>query len=108
MKGKGHFLPGSRPESVLHLSSGIMVNAGENEQVLMPSFCALQITYTHFDEDGTVTMGRYQNPRASMGHLISNFLPDGTLSAFTFSLFCFSKINLLIVYHFGFGQPKKV
>ena len=29
--------------------------------------------YTHFDEHGTVTMGRYQDPRASMGHLISNF-----------------------------------
>ena len=69
---------------------------------------ATEVAYTHFDEHGTVTMGRYQDPRASMGHLISNFLPDGTLSAFTFSLFCCSKINLLIVYHFGFGQPKKV
>ena len=44
-----------------------------------------QHIYTHYDEHGTDTMGRYQDPRASMGHLISNFLPDGTLSALTFS-----------------------
>ena len=34
---------------------------------------ARSVPYTHFDEHGTVTMGRYQDPRASMGHLISNF-----------------------------------
>ena len=31
------------------------------------------VKYTHYDEHGTDTMGRYQDPRAYMGHLISNF-----------------------------------
>ena len=31
------------------------------------------IPYTHYDEHGTVTVGRYQDSRATMGHLISNF-----------------------------------
>ena len=40
------------------------------------------VDYTLFDESGTVTMGRYQDPRPPMGHLISNFYPDGTLSCY--------------------------
>ena len=49
----------------------------------------LYASYTLFDESGTVRVGRYQDPRASMGHLISNSKPDGTPSAFRFSLFLF-------------------
>ena len=45
--------------------------------------------YTHYDEHGTVTMGRYQDPRPKMGHLISIFQPDGTSS---FSSFCCPKL----------------
>ena len=48
-----------------------------------------------------------------MGHLISNFQPDGTLSAFTkcIALLACSVVQnliyLFIVDHFGFGQPEK-
>ena len=40
VNGKVHFLPGSRPESVLHLSSGIM---GQREKIkgVHAGFCAL-------------------------------------------------------------------
>ena len=47
--------------------------------------------YTPFDKSGTVRVGRYQDPRAQMGHLISNFYPDGTLSC------CFSAKHVLQV-----------
>ena len=40
------------------------------------------IRYTLFDKSGTVRVGRYQDPRTQMGHLISNSEPGGTLNCF--------------------------
>ena len=36
-------------------------------------------SYTHFDELGTVTMGRYQIPGPRLGHLMSNIYSGWTL-----------------------------
>ena len=40
-------------------------------------------------------MGQYQDPRASKGHLISNFSQDGTLSAVTFLQMTISMSSLI-------------
>ena len=61
---------GSECDGILGSHLGLAMGLGLAKISL--GFCQKN-AYTHYDEHGTDTMGRYQDPRANMGHLISNF-----------------------------------